>query len=254
MGVLKNRFWLGRPPSTTTLGGGQFLRDNPFPNIEVVWPILSGLVSNRELRDLHQARFNRVNQSKFADYPRKGSAGLPANAAEVVGSGGEIETEVDAAELVNTVQSFHPHSRFLEELVLFIALKEAFIAALVAANAVGVVGLVVHYENILLGTNVTSDDTFHECGIALDIAFTLNRYAEERTCFVTLLLQDLKRTACLQCLKRRGSHIARATRGGRLRGYVYGLLRRDSHASFYNPRADAAGIHLVGFKEMPVVY
>src|SRR5208282_2546452 len=96
MGVLENGFWLWAAFLAATFGRRQ-MRQNPLPNVEVARYLGSRGVSDGQLRNLHQACFNRINQSKIADHPRKGLVRFLSDSAQEIRRGRKVDADVDPA-------------------------------------------------------------------------------------------------------------------------------------------------------------
>ena len=72
---------------------------------------------------------------------------------QVVRRGRQVHADVDASQLVNTVEAVDPHRGCLVELVKVIRLDFLVRVRLILANAVRVVSFVVQYQNILAGSD-----------------------------------------------------------------------------------------------------
>jgi hypothetical protein len=124
-----------------------------FPEVEVARARVAGVVVDRDARHLDQPALDRIDQAEVADDPLEGRAFLAATAADVVGRGGEVETEVDAAHRVDAVEPADPHGGLGVLFGVGGGLDAAFALAqprqqrldVGVGDAVGVVGLVVDY-------------------------------------------------------------------------------------------------------------
>ena len=130
-------------------------------------------VAHGKLRNLRQPRLDGVDQAEIADDPRKGPVRVLADAAQVIRRGRQVEAEIDAPQLVDAVQPVDPDRGLLEELVGVLVLAEQFLLVLVrllAADAVGVVGLVVHHQDVLLAAHLAAQHAVDQRRVALHVA------------------------------------------------------------------------------------
>src|SRR5437667_12660403 len=95
-----------------------------MPDVEVAGNCCSGRVAHCELRNLHQAGFNRINQPEVADDPWERPVRCLPNSPQEIRRCRKIDAEIDATQLLNSVQTFDPHRGFLEEFLCFFFLTE----------------------------------------------------------------------------------------------------------------------------------
>ena len=162
-------FGLAAPPAP--LAGGELLHD-PLPDVEVSCAVLPGRVGDRELRDLDQARLDRVRQPELADDPGEDPVRLGARARQVVRGGGEVDAEVDAAQPVDAVQPLDPDRRLLGELLDRLLVERLVLLQEIGAglaDPVGVVGLVVEHQDVALAADLAAQDPLDPARVALDV-------------------------------------------------------------------------------------
>ena len=178
---LQDRLGLGVGPLAAALGRRQLGQD-PLPDVEVARDRRARRVAHRELGNLHQAGLDGVDQAEVADDPRERPVGLLPDPAEEVRSCREVDAQVDSPHLLNAVQTIDPDRRLLLErlnvLLVFKLLVEQFSLAprsrLFTLDPVGMVGLVVHHEDVLLPSHLSADDAVDQCGVALDALLRLH--------------------------------------------------------------------------------
>ena len=170
-------FGLARLPPRSA---GVSLRQDPVPDVEVAGDRRAGRVADGELRNLHQPRLDGVGQPEVAHDPREGPVRLLPDPAEEVGRRREVDAEVDAAQLVDAVEAVDPDGRLLEELLgVFLVLARTRSSSssvrLVPPDAVGVVGLVVEDEDVLLAADLAAEDPVDQRRVALDVPHPTRR-------------------------------------------------------------------------------
>ena len=177
---LEDRLGLGIGSLAAALGRGQLGQD-PVPDVEVTRDRRPGRVADRELGNLDQPRLDGVDQAEVAHDPRERPVGLLPDPAKEVRGCREVDADVDATELLDAVQPVDPDRRLLlERLGVFLVFKllvEQFSLLIVGGlplDPVGVVGLVVHHEDVLLPAHLAADDPVDQCGIALDALLRLH--------------------------------------------------------------------------------
>jgi hypothetical protein len=111
---LEHGFRLRRPLPPAAFGRRE-LRQDPAPDVEVAGDGSAGRVAHGELRDLDEAGLDGIGQREVADDPRKRPVRLASDAAEEVRRGRQIHAEVDAAKLLDAVETVDPHRGFLQE-------------------------------------------------------------------------------------------------------------------------------------------
>ncbi len=250
--ILEDRLGLGTASLPSPLRGCELLPDDPVPDVEVVGVLLSAGVAQRQLRDLHQPRLDRVHQPELAYDPGERPPRHPAHPPQVVRRGREVEPEVDPAELVHPVEPFDPDGRLTIELVLVIPLVEFFIPALVPPDPVGMVGLVVHHQDVLLAADLAADDPRDDRGVALDPPLPIDHNSRESAGSVALLIQHPDRARRLERLERLWRHVAKVPRRRRLLRDADGLLSDLADAGLHHPGAHLARVGGLGLEHVPV--
>src|SRR6185295_13650695 len=114
MRVLEYRFRLRACPPSAPLCGRE-LRQYPMPDVEVTWNRRAGRITNRELRNLYEAGFDGVNQSKVAHHPGEWAIRRLADSTEIVRRRRKINAEVYPSKLIDSVETVYPNRRLLEE-------------------------------------------------------------------------------------------------------------------------------------------
>src|SRR6185312_10070368 len=89
----------------------------PVPDIEIAGNILARRVTNGELRDFHQTRFDRIDQSEIAHHPWKRPIRVLTDPTEKIRRGGNVKAEIDTAQFLNSIEPIDPHSGFLEKVL-----------------------------------------------------------------------------------------------------------------------------------------
>src|SRR5437667_11329089 len=123
MSVFQNcfRFWIGALASTLRR---RQLRENPMPNVEVAGNCRPSRVAYRELRNLHQAGFNCINQPEIAHNPWERAVRCLPNSPQEIRRCRKIDAEIDATQFLDSVQTFDPHRGFFEKFLRFLFLTE----------------------------------------------------------------------------------------------------------------------------------
>ncbi len=168
-----------------------------MPDIEVTRDCLPGRVADRKLRNLDQPRLDGINQAEVAHDPRERPIGLLPDFAKEIRRRRKIDADIDAAELVDAVEPIHPDGGLLLEglgvFLVFELLLEQFSLLCVCSlmlDPVGVMGLVVHHEDVLLAAYLAANDPVDERGIALDALLRLHEHFLKIPCAVPVLLDN----------------------------------------------------------------
>lgn len=150
---------------------------NPAPDVEVAGNGAAAGIANRELRDLHQAGFDCVYESEVTHHPRERPVGVLPHAAQIVGGRREVDALIDTAVVVDAVEAVDP-DRGLPVELLAVVLAEQVLLVLVrlrAADAIGVMGLVVHDQDVALAPDLAAEHAFDQLRVALDVAERFHR-------------------------------------------------------------------------------
>ena len=217
------------------------LRQQPCPNVEERRQITPRAVACHQLRHFPQAAFDRVRQAEIRHHPRKYRVRFVAHPAEVIGRRREVHAQVDAANLVHTVQPFDPNRRlpagnFLLFFVLLVIEKVVFLVLHLGRNAVRVVRFVVDHQDILLAAGPAENARHQRC-VAFDVASGADQRPLQESFVRALFLHHFQRAAGNPGFIRGEVEItASARRGGALPD-VHPFRARLRHAAPVHPRA-----------------
>ena len=172
MCVLENRLGLHRGAPTATFRGRQ-PGQNPAPDVEVAGNGAAAGIANCELRDFYQTGFDRVDQPEITHHPGERPVGVLPHPAQIVGGCRQVDALIDATVLVDAVQAVDPYRRLPIELLAVVLVAEQILLAFVlfrAPDAVGVMGLVVHDQDVALAADLAAEHAFDQFRVALDVA------------------------------------------------------------------------------------
>ena len=132
-----------------------------------------------ELRDLHQPRLDRVGQPEVADDPREDPVRVLAGAREVVRRRGEVDAEVDAGGCLwirssPSIQTVDSCANSSARSSSSRSASSLAVLGVCLPDPVGVVGLVVEDEDVLLAADLAAEQALHELRVALDVARLLD--------------------------------------------------------------------------------
>src|SRR5262249_25197452 len=174
---------------------------------------------------------------------------------EVVGRGRQVHAEVDAAQLVDSVEAVYPDRRLPVELVLVLHFAEKILdlaIGVLTADAVCVVSLIVEYEDVLFPAHLAADDAVHEGRVALHVADRLHPYLAEVTLSVAVLTKHAEqpgRELPVQLLLCEVPAVTRGGRAGANRDRLHGPHRNTGSRHLRTPPACRHGLWL---EDVPV--
>src|SRR5437899_6414574 len=97
-----------------------------MPDVEVAGNGCASGIADGKLWNLDQTGLDGVDQAEVAHDPGKRAIGGLSDAAEEIGGGGKIDAKINAAQLLNLIQTFDPDGCFFEELVCLLLFAEDF--------------------------------------------------------------------------------------------------------------------------------
>ena len=160
VGPFEDGLGLGAALLAAAFSGGE-LWENPPPDVEVARNLCPGGIADSKLGNFDQPRLNGVGEAEIAHNPGKDTISLLPDTSEEIRCGGEIDTHVDATELMNAVEAIDPDRSLFKEFLAFLCLPEEVLFAFLGlgfSDPVGVVCLVVKDEDILLASDLPAED------------------------------------------------------------------------------------------------
>ena len=134
-----------------------------MPDVEVAGNFRAGGIADGQLRNLHQAGLDGVDQAEVADDPGERLIRLLPDATKEIRRCRQVDAEVDPPHPVDAVQPLDPDGGFFligQSLVFVLFIVIFVLVRNLLRDAIGVVGLVVQDQNVLLAADLASQNRF----------------------------------------------------------------------------------------------
>src|SRR5206468_12215233 len=129
---------------------------------------------------------------------------------------------------VDPVKTIDPNRRFANEVLQFFLVVLILGGLLLdLSNAVGVVRLIVHDEDVLLPSDLAPEHPIDQARVALDVAGAPDFHPNEVALLVALLVEDFVEACGKLAVEIRWRRVAVAPSRGRLRADVNDLAAHD---------------------------